>query len=400
MPTPLKWHACVLAGLLCLAPLAQARSLGDTLEQAWANLPQTAAFPPRLEALAAQLDAARSWLAGSPELAIAHKSDRIDLDEGAREWELELSAPLPLPGQRGRRQALAEAERSEFERRLALIKWQFAGELREAYWRVRLAEVERRLERQKQREMATLSGDVKRRLDAGELAATDLNQALSAEQAARIAVLQADAAWRRALGEFAVLSADAELPDGEEHPRDDVELEQHPALLAALASQESARAKLGDTLGEPRDNPELGLALSRERDSFEEAYGNQLSLRLRLPLGSEARNRPRVSAANAALAEAEAAVHEQLRQLKGALANARIELNSSRQIADLAAERAALAQQNSRWLSQAFAQGELDLPTRLRAESDRFESELELARARIERARAVARFNQASGVLP
>lgn len=400
MPTPLNWRACALAGLLCLAPLAQARNLGETLEQAWAKLPQTEAFPPRLEALAAQLEAARSWLAGAPELAIAHKSDRIDLNEGAREWELELSAPLPLPGQRGRRQELAEAERREFERSLALLKWRYAGELREAYWRVRLAEVERRLERRKQREMATLSGDVKRRLEAGELAASDLNQALSAEHAARIAALQADTAWRQALGEFAVLSANAELPDGEERPHYDAELQQHPALLAALASQESARAKLSDTLGESRDKPELGVALSRERGSFEEAYGNQMSLRLRLPLGSEARNRPRVSAANAALAEAEAAVHDQLRQLRGTLANARIELHSSRQIVDLAAERAALAQESSRWLSQAFAQGELDLPARLRAESDRFESELELARARIEHARAVARFNQASGVLP
>jgi len=401
MPPPLNWRACALAVGLCLAtPLAQAQSLGETLEQAWSNLPETAAFPERLQALGAQLEAAKSWLAGSPALALGHKTDRFDRAEGAREWELELSAPLPLPGQRERKQTLARAERSEFERSLALTKWRYAGELREAYWRLRLAEVERRLNQQKQRELAALSADVKRRLQAGELASTDLNQALGAEQAARILAIQADAGWQQAKREFAVLSGDSALPEGEESLSEGQPLEQHPALLTALARVDSARAKLGETLGDKSDNPELALALSRERDSVEEAYGNQLSLRLRLPLGSAARNRPRVSAANATLAEAEAAAQSELRRLQGARDNARIELQSSRQIAELAAERAKLARQNSLWLNQAFAQGELDLPGRLRAESEKFEGELALARARLELARAVSRLNQASGVLP
>lgn len=401
MPPPLNWRACALAAGLCLAtPLAQAQSLGETLEQAWSNLPETAAFPERLQALGAQLEAAKSWLAGSPALALGHKTDRFDRAEGAREWELELSAPLPLPGQRDRKQNLAEAERSEFEQDLALTKWRYAGELREAYWRLRLAEVERRLNRQKQRELTLLSADVRRRLQAGDLASTDLNQALGAEQAARMLALQADAGWQQAKREFAVLSGDATLPEGEERPGEGAELEQHPALLAALARVASARARLDESLGDKRDNPELALGLSRERDSVEEAYGNQVSLRLRLPLGSDARNRPRVSAANAALAEAEAAAQSELRRLQGARDNARIELQSSQQIAELATERAKLARQNSQWLNQAFAQGELDLPGRLRAESEKFESELALARADLERARAVSRFNQASGVLP
>lgn len=401
MPPPLNWRACALAAGLCLAtPLAQAQSLGETLEQAWSNLPETAAFPERLQALGAQLEAAKSWLAGSPALALGHKTDRFDRAEGAREWELELSAPLPLPGQRERKQYLAEAERSEFEQDLALTKWRYAGELREAYWRLRLAEVERRLNQQKQRELALLSADVRRRLQAGDLANTDLNQALGAEQAARMLALQADAGWQQAKREFAVLSGDTTLPEGEERPGEGDALEQHPALLAALARVDSARARLDETLGDKRDNPELALGLSRERDSVEEAYGNQVSLRLRLPLGSAARNRPRVSAANAALAEAEAAAQSELRRLQGARDNARIELQSSRQIAELATERAKLARQNSQWLNQAFAQGELDLPGRLHAESEKFESELALARARLELARAVSRLNQANGALP
>jgi cobalt-zinc-cadmium efflux system outer membrane protein len=396
-----NWRACALAIGLCLAtPLTQAQSLGETLEQAWSNLPETAAFPERLQALGAQLEAAKSWLAGSPALALGHKTDRFDHAEGAREWELELSAPLPLPGQRGLRQTLAEAERREFEQGLALTKWRYAGELREAYWRLRLAEVERRLTQRKQHELAQLSADVKRRLQAGDLANTDLNQALGAEQAARILALQADAGWQQAKREFAVLSGDSALPEGEESPRAGPDLERHPALLAALARVDSARARLDESLGDKRDNPELALGLSRERDSAEEAYGNQVSLRLRLPLGTEARNRPRVSAANAALAEAEAAAQSELRRLQGARDNARIELQSSRQIAELAAERAELARQNGTWLHQAFTQGELDLPGRLRAESEKFESELAQARARLELARAVSRLNQASGVLP
>jgi len=52
------------------------------------------------------------------------------------------------------------------------------------------------------------------------------------------------------------------------------------------------------------------------------------------------------------------------------------------------------------WLKKAFQNGQLDLPTYLKTENEKFDAELALNRARLEKSRAIARYNQAIGVLP
>jgi cobalt-zinc-cadmium efflux system outer membrane protein len=78
----------------------------------------------------------------------------------------------------------------------------------------------------------------------------------------------------------------------------------------------------------------------------------------------------------------------------------RRELEQARAVMELTEARFTLAADTQRLLAKAFALGELDLVSRLRAENERFESELSFTRATLEAARAVARLNQALGVLP
>ena len=51
-------------------------------------------------------------------------------------------------------------------------------------------------------------------------------------------------------------------------------------------------------------------------------------------------------------------------------------------------------------VAKAYRLGESDLPTRLRADSEKFEADLSLARARVGLQRAVSQLNQALGLLP
>ena len=69
-------------------------------------------------------------------------------------------------------------------------------------------------------------------------------------------------------------------------------------------------------------------------------------------------------------------------------------------MAELSETRFALAADTQRLLARAFALGELDLISRLRAENERFEAELNFTRAKLEAARSISRLNQALGVLP
>ena len=75
-------------------------------------------------------------------------------------------------------------------------------------------------------------------------------------------------------------------------------------------------------------------------------------------------------------------------------------LEQARRIEQLAAERARLAADTQQLLAKAFRLGEIDLPTRLRTENDRFDAELALGRARLEAGRAISRLQQAYGLLP
>jgi len=63
-------------------------------------------------------------------------------------------------------------------------------------------------------------------------------------------------------------------------------------------------------------------------------------------------------------------------------------------------ERARLSTEVQALVAKAYRLGESDLPTRLRADSEKFEADLSLARARVGLQRAVSQLNQALGLLP
>jgi len=64
------------------------------------------------------------------------------------------------------------------------------------------------------------------------------------------------------------------------------------------------------------------------------------------------------------------------------------------------AERARFAADSLHLLEKAFRLGQIDLPTRLRAENESFDADLALSRARLETGRARSRHQQAYGLLP
>lgn len=160
------------------------------------------------------------------------------------------------------------------------------------------------------------------------------------------------------------------------------------------------QAKLNQATQNLRNNPELELGMRRERGTFDEAYANSLQLRLRLPFATDARNKPRIAGANAELIEAHTAYTLERAKVVAEIEIARRELEQSRTVSGLTEARFTLTADTQQLLAKAFALGEFDLVTRLRAENERFEAELQFTRAKLEAARAVSRLNQALGVLP
>jgi cobalt-zinc-cadmium efflux system outer membrane protein len=390
----------LLFAVLALGLPANAQTLRDAVEAAWARQPAARAQSARESELAARRDAANALTPEPPSVGIGYRSDQPFQNEGQRELEAEIALPIWLPGQSARRTAVVDAERGQLEGTLAAAKWKVAGEVREAYWEARIAEVERALASRKVGEAAALAADVARRVKAGDLARVDLNQAQGAEQSARVAAAEAGLKAFRARQAFEILTGIATVPAVEETAGAAPALDDHPQLASRQRAAATARGKLAQAAEDRRDPPEFALGMRRERGAFDQPYDNSLILKFKLPFATDARNRPRIAAANAELIEVQAEYGLERARVAAEIGVARRGFEQAQTIRELAATRFALAADTQRLIARAFTLGEIDLVARLRAENDRFDAELGLNRAEAELARAVSRLNQATGVLP
>ena len=398
---PVRRALSAMGVVLFTAASAHAETLRDAVEKAWERQPTAQAQSFRTAELAARVKAANAWMPAPPSIGLSERSDRLNRKAGSREVEAELSVPLWLPGQRQRESAVAAADQNLQRDALDSAKWKLAGEVRDAYWQVRSTEAERRAAVRRLDDAVALAADVERRLKAGDLARTDFNQAKGAEHTARSAASEAEVRTARALQAFTTLTGLETLPAGDEAPAANAPpLTEHPALrqLDRIALAADARMRLATD--SRRDNPELTLAYRRERSSSIEPYGRSVTLGIRIPLATDARNEPKVAAANAEYIEARTAYARLKDQLQAELLASQRELLQARAALVLAEERQRLAAENDQLLGKAFSLGEIDLATRLRAAAERYAADADVSRSRIEAGRAVSRLNQAFGVLP
>ncbi len=390
-----------LAAYVLAAAPAYSQALHDAFEAAWSRQPASRAASSREDELAAKRDAASALLPEPPSVNLGYRTDQPNQNTGIRELEGVLSLPMWLPSVRGAAQSVAQAETEQFSSSLRAQRWRLAGEVREAYWQARLAATEQEVAQRKVGESVALAADVERRVKAGDLARSDLNQARSAEQLARATLADARGRSYRTAQTFFVLTGLKVLPIAVEAQAPvPGELESHPQVAVNERAASTARAKLGQATAATRDAPEIEIGMRRERGAFGEPYANSVIVGIKLPFATDARNQPRITAANAELIEAQATSQLERQKLAAEIDAAQVELEQARAVEQLAGERFRLAADTQALLAKAFELGELDLPARLRAENERFDAELALTRSRIDVGRAISRYNQAIGVLP
>jgi len=383
------------------APAVSAPSLRAAADAAWRRSAAGRSATERRADIDARRSAAASWLADAPSLAVAERSDRLNDRRGYREWEAEAALPMQWPGARRANRVAAEADAGAFDSSEAASRLQTAGEVREALWLARLALADREAAERRSIEAAVFADDVARRVRAGDLARTDLNAASILQQQALAALAQAEGevlstqrAWRTLTG-LSVLPSDAEA-----EPTRTGDVEAHAALLSRRKAADAARSKLGLASATAWGSPELTLGVTRERDVAGAANVQtaRIGVRIPFPLGSQ--TQPRLSAARAEIAQAEAELVLARERIEADADGARAELAQARRVEQLTVERARLADDSYALIEKAFRLGQADLPTRLRAENERFDARLAASRASLEVGRALSRLQQTYGVLP
>ena len=382
-------------------------TLRAALEAAWALHPSSRASANRTAELDARARAAQSLTSGPASVGLAHRTDAWSGDAGLREVEAEVEVPLWNLGVRRATQNQVTADGSALAWQQSAERLKLAGEVREAAAQVALARAERDSAARKQLEATQLADDIERRVKVGDLARVDALQARASAQQAQGLLAQSDAALLRALtGQTQAASLEEASPSAvAQNPAADLRNlptapSDHPALQAAQAQVYSARARLALTEADRRDPMALGLGVTRERAATGANMETSVRLALRIPLGGDSRNAPKLAAARAELDAAQAQADAVVRQTEADIAAASADLDAARRQEALAAQRAALSMQMQALVAKSYRLGESDLPTRMRADNEKFDADLSLARARIALQRSISQLNQSLGYLP
>ncbi len=420
---PLPWlSACVIAGSLAGGPVraqpaasppspqaAQASApaapsgsvtLRSALDAAWQRAVAARETEGQRRRAEADRAVASSLWAAPPSLALSHRDDRLQSNAGRRETEIGVAVPLWLPGQRTARAGTAEAAAAQAQAAEQVARLRLAGELREAAWLLAALKVELLQADTQAQSLKQLADDVERRVSAGDLARADALAAQAEHLAA--AAQQADVQQRlqAARSRWALLTGLTTAPDLTADAATDVSAPAHPELQFASQSTELARQRVELMRRSRRDAPELTVGVRQDTPGRAESSQGSLVVGLRLPFGTDDRNRPLEAAALTELDVAQ--THEQrLRErLDSDIAAARDAQRSAQAQVDAETARARLLRERATLIDKSFRAGETPLPDLLRALAAAAQADSAAARQNAALGLARARLQQALGLLP
>jgi outer membrane protein TolC len=343
---------------------------------------------------------ASSLWAAPPALALSHRDDRLQSNAGRRETEIGFAVPLWLPGQRIARAGAAEAAAAQAQAAEQVARLRLAGDLRESGWQLAALQAELVQADTQAQSLKKLADDVERRVRAGDLARADA-LAAQAEHLAAIAQ-QADVQQRlqAARSRWALLTGLTALPDLTADAATDVSAPAHPELQFVSQSTELARQRVELMRRSRRDAPELTVGVRQDTPGRAESSQGSLVVGLRLPFGTDDRNRPLEAAA---LTELDVAQTHELRQrerLDSDIAAARDAQQSAQAQLDAETTRARLLRERATLIDKSFRAGEMPLPDLLRALAAAAQANSAAARQTAALGLARARLQQALGLLP
>lgn len=386
---------------LLLAPLpaaAQQRaSLAVHLEQALAIDAAFRTLAAQRDAVAAQRALVRSVIPGSPSVGGDFRSGLRAGPGEFNETNLDVAAPVWLPGQRAALANTVRAGVEEFEARLLLRRLEVAGLLREALWSAASAARDLRVARDRLTTSRDIARDVQRRVELGDIPFTDSLLVQNETLGAELGLAQAEAALVAARAVYRVLTGGAE-PDLPAEPVV-VRPRVHPALLAADAGVAAAEAQVRLVAATPRDNPEVGVFGRNDAGRLND-LGPSLGVRVRVPLATNARNIPRAASAQADLTRAVAERALRLRLLNAEIEASQVALRAAEEAARIARRRLAVANQQLDLARRAFNAGETGLFDLFRVRQLQVEAAGGQAQAEVTAGRARSRVNQAVGAVP
>lgn len=388
------------------APATGSVTLPAALDAAWQRAVAARESEGQRRRAEADRTAAGSFWAAPPSLELSHRNDRLHRNAGSRETEVGVAVPLWLPGQRAARAGTANAAAAQARAAEQVARLRLAGELREAAWQIAAAQAELAQADTQAQGLKQLADDVERRVRAGDLARADALAAQAEQLAAaamqaevRLRLQAARARWTLLTGltsapELTATTNDVAPGSAELHPVP------HPELQLASQSTELARQRVELMRRSRRDAPELTVGVRQDVPGRAEASQGSLVVGLRLPFGTDDRNRPLEAAALTELEVAQTQEQRLRERLDSDITAARDAQRSAQAQLDAETARARLLRERATLIDKSFRAGETPLPDLLRALAAAAHADSAAARQTVALGLARARLQQALGLLP
>ncbi|KFI06787.1 TolC family protein [Massilia sp. BSC265] len=386
--------------LPCWALAAPPATLKHAVDGAWQRVPDARTVEARQIEAAEARATAGSWLATPPTLGLSQRRDESGSERAQRESEISVSSTFWLPGQKSAREALAARGSHEAAAHLVATRLAVAGLVRNRMWEAAAAQVTLEEKQDHLHHLEGLAHEVRRRVEAGDLARSDGLLADQEVLAARIEVGKARTAAAEALARFQVLTGLPELPALEPEPLREADAPASPRLLAAQASEQRARAALRLLEANRAAPPTIALSVRREEERMLREPTRSVGVALQIPFGSAARNRSVEAQAQTVIATAAAEAAEAQAASGADLAVARARLANARTAFDDAVARAKALHEHTALFENAFRQGERGLADLLRSRALTHEADVAVAQQKVAVGHAHAQLNQALGILP
>lgn len=383
-------------------------NLRESTQLAWRLNPQISALNSRdAEARAAQ-ELATNLTPEPGAVSFSNRDDRLNRNHGQKEIEVELTTPLWLPGQKTAREQEAATRINEALAKRDALRWEIAGEVREAWWNLASARNASALAIRRLETARALDADVIRRYKVGDLSRIDANLAQTEVHIAEAELIESEATLAQSEQSlFLLTGAAAPASLGEEQLTASMNAREladsplsHPLVARAASALNSARARAKVAEQTQRASPELALRMVRERSADDQPYANSIGIRLKIPFSSGAQVRQASAAVEAETIQAESEMLQIKTRVQLTLEQLlRLQMSVERQVA-IAQQSRILSDENLTLAEKSFKLGESDLAALLRIRAAALNAESFLDRQRIARAALISRLNQALGVLP
>lgn len=313
--------------------------------------------------------------------------------------------PLWNLGQRDATQRISEKAQFDSLMQVAATKWRIAGLIRAALWNISLQELRQQQAQIELTAAEQLAADVKRRVQAGDLAQTDELLVQTEVLKKRSALTLAEAEVMHARKRYSSITQSTKVPATyQETLTQQKEIEQtHPALQAINSQLERKQAELEalQLLGSGQSSVAVGVNSDRPSNADPRSNNTEsFNIGVNVPFGGEAHLAPQKAALNVELNKLRAERDQLFRDLEQNHHEAEHNLQINQAELVITNELKTVAEKHLKMTQLSFSVGEIDLIDLLKIQSQTQMAVLAAKERAIILQRDYAFYNQAVGVLP